>query len=393
MEKVQIQSTSRHSAICSDIVIREGEQVRFVFRPEIVDNPTNPAACVRGRFLYQRKGKKDGWEDFDSKPLSSLKKGEQFKLEIKSGELLPLLLKLGALYRMYRARGVPQGRIELIRIEQHLAKLLQLSEPELNEFLSANKTDAIKTLRRVLRWLSQSPATAEQLANENSQLPELNALVGLTNLRAVLKIWDDNSKNDDEEFWQTILARHAFVLSQLFAYPVVVIKDKAYVGGKRIDNLHGNLVDFLGRIPSSGTAVLIEIKTPQTPLLGKEYRQEVFPPSHDLSGAISQVLQYRESLLQEFHALTQGQGIQLSGSDPRCVVIAGCAKQQLTDEYRQRSFERVRERLVGVTVVTFDEMFSRIAGLIALLERSQPGGLPNMSLQPTAASKTVRRRG
>lgn len=371
MEKVEIQSTSRHSALCSDIVVRVGEHVRLVFRPEMVDNPSNPTACIRGRFLYQKKGKKEVWEDLDAKPLSSLKKGDQFQLEIKAGELLPLLRGLSALYRVHRIQGVPQGRVELVKIEQNLAKLLQLSTAELGEFLSANREDAINTLRRVLRWLAEHSATSKSLASEDNELPELNALIGLANLRALLKVWADNSENDDEEFWQDVLARHAFVLSQLFAYPVVVIKDKAYVGGKRVDNMHGNLVDFLGRVATSGAAVLIEIKTPQTTLLGKEYRQDVFPPSRDLGGAISQVLEYRESLMHETFTLSQGQLPQVSGAEPRCVIIAGCAARELTDDWRRRSFERFRERMVGVTLVTFDEVFSRIRGLVELFESSE----------------------
>jgi hypothetical protein len=283
MDKIEIQSTSRDSANVSDIAIRYGEQVRLIFRPEIVNNPSNPPACVRGRFLYQRKGKKEPWEDFDTKPLSSLKKGDQFQLEIHDGELRDLLLQLSALYRLYGKLGVPQGRLEFLKIEENLAKLLQLSEPELNDFLSAHKADAIKTLRRVLKWLAHRTATTEQLATEETDLSEFGALVGLANLRAVLKIWAENSENGSEDFWQEVLTKHTFVLSQLFAYPVVVIKDKAYVGGKRVDNLHGNLVDFLGQVSTSGAAVLIEIKHPKTPLLGGEYRQDVFPPSRDLA--------------------------------------------------------------------------------------------------------------
>jgi len=368
VDKVKIKSTSLHSAECSDVIIRDGEQVRLVFRPEIVDNPNNPAACVRGRFLYQRKGKAEPWQDFDTLPLSSLKKGEHFQLELKAGELLPLLMDLGGLYRLHRRQGVPQGKVELIKIEQNLAKLLQLSEPELNEFLSANEADAVKILRRSLRWLSRSPAVTEQLAAEGNQLPELNALVGLASLRAILKIWNENSTNDNEEFWQHKLGTHAFVLSQLFAYPIVVIKEKAYVGGKRFDNLHGNIVDFLGRIESSDAAVLIEIKTPRTPLLGAQYRQDIFPPSRHLGGSISQVLHYRESLMNELFALTKGVNGEISPAEPRCVVIAGCAKAELIDESRQRSFERFRERLTGVSVVTFDELFARVQGLVDLLE-------------------------
>lgn len=369
MDKVSIRSTSRQSAVCSDVVLRESEQVRLIFRPEMVENPHNPAACIKGRFIYQKKGKKDVWQDFDLIPLSSIKKGEGFELEVKSGELLPLLQQLGALYRVHRRQGIPEGRVEFVRIEEQLAKLLQLSEPELNEFLSANTPGAVQTLRRVLRWLSKEPSRIEQLAVDDAQLGNLNALVGLANLCAVLKIWRDNSGNEDEEFWQRAFGKHAFVLSQLFAYPVVVIKDKAYVGGKRLDNAHGNLVDFLAKVSSSGAAVLIEIKTPGTRLLGPEYRQDVYPPSRDLGGAIAQVLHYRESLLQQLHLLT-GPEDRLLPSEPKCLVIAGCAERELISENQRRSFERFRDRVQGVTVVTFDEVFARVQALVELLQRA-----------------------
>ena len=62
---------------------------------------------------------------------------------------------------------------------------------------------------------------------------------------------------------------------------------------------------------------------------------------------------------------------------PRCVIIAGCAEAEFADEAQRCSFERFRERLVGVTLVTFDEIFNRIAGLVDLLEKSQPGVLSN----------------
>lgn len=370
MDKVETKSTSKHSAVCSDIVVRDGEQTRIVFRPEIVDNPSNPAARVRGRFLYQKKARGEAWQDFDAQPLTSLKKGEQFQLEIRSAELHSLLLELRALYRLHRDHGVPQGRKEFVLLERQMASLLVASKPELHQFLSAHSGDAVKTLQRVLRWLSESAVIAEQFADESSQLPELNALVGLANLRSVLKIWKENAESDDEEFWQRVFSKHAFILSQIFAYPVAIIQDKAYVGGKQIDNLHGNLLDFLGRVPSSGSAVLIEIKTPETRLLGKQYRDDVYPPSPDLSGAISQVLHYRESLLANLSDLIKGRHALLTGTEPRCVVIAGNAAKQLIDDYRKGCFERMRERLFGVTIVTYDELFSRVAGLIELLEKA-----------------------
>jgi len=145
-------------------------------------------------------------------------------------------------------------------------------------FLSAHSNDAVQALRTVLQWLSKQPA-AQKLISEGAELPELNSLVGLANLRSALKSWHDNAENRDEEFWQSLFARHSYVLSQLFAYPVVLIKGKAYVGGKNLCNTGGNVVDFLLRTESSGAAVLVEIKTPQTPLLGTKYRDCAYPPN------------------------------------------------------------------------------------------------------------------
>jgi hypothetical protein len=298
-----------------------------------------------------------------------MKKGDEFQLELHAGELHHLLREVGPLYRLVKREGIPQGRQEFFKLSEQLAAFVELTEPELNQFISTNRVHATLTLRRLLRWLSQNPTVAQQLSAE--ELPELNVLVGLANLKAVLSIWRANETNGDEEFWQDTLARYAFVLSQLFAYPVVVLKGKAYVGGKRLDNKHGNLVDFLGRISSSGAAVLIEIKSPGTPLLGAQYRQDVFPPSRDLTGAISQVLQYRESLMQEFHAVTHGEKGWLS-SDPRCIVLCGSTTDQFASEVQKQSFERFRERVIGVTLITYDELFARIEGLIKLLESSIP---------------------
>jgi hypothetical protein len=366
MDRIDVTSTSRQSALCSDIVVRDLDTVRLVFRPEIVDNPKEPAACIRGTFLYQRKGKNDGWDDAPYSSLSSLKKGEGYQVELKSGELLPLLHQLGSLYRLHRKQGVPQGRQHFVRMEEQLAQLLHLGEDELNEFLNAHPADAVLTLRKVLRWLSNSTALAGFIVNDTEQIAVLNAVLGVAVLRAVLGIWEQESTNGAEEFWQQTLSDHAFVLSQLYAYPIIVIGEKAYVGGKRLDNRHGNLADFLARAQTSGNPLIIEIKTPTTGLLGPVYRDEAFPLSHELSGAIAQVLKYRDSLAESVRHLSAADEVPMLGTEPRCLIIAGNFE-SLDSTAKRKSFERFRERLTGVTIVTFDELFERVHQLEALM--------------------------
>jgi hypothetical protein len=364
MEKIDVDSTSSHSAICSDIVLRTGKRVRLIFRPEIVDNAENPEARVRGRFIYQRKGDTSAWKPFEKISLASLKKGEGYELELHSDEVLTLRRDLYELARLHREVGIPQGHAQFLKVENSLAELLQLNHLELTQFLSANAANAVKVFDRVLHWLSETPEIAATLAVNEAELPTLNALISRANVRAILDVWSNNVTNPNEDFWQDELTKHSFVLSFLFAYPIVVIRGKAYVGGKEYDNRHGNLIDFLARVPTSRNAVLIEIKTPMTPLLGSEYRQDVFPPSTELVGAVSQVIHYKESLLDDRRVR---QTADLSLSEPRCLIIAGSAQTELVDDSRKKAFERFRERLLGVHVVTFDEVLRRIEDLHALL--------------------------
>ena len=140
-------------------------------------------------------------------------------------------------------------------------------------------------------------------------------------------------------------------------------------------NTGGNVVDFLMKSSVTRNAALIEIKTPVTLLLAREYRDGVFTPSHDLSGSVMQVLNYKHSLQQEYRTITQGQQELFDSFDPRCAVVLGNASQELHDDDRRMSFELFRAQFPGVSIITFDELFSRTEQLVHLLE--SPRAPPN----------------
>ena len=100
----------------------------------------------------------------------------------------------------------------------------------------------------------------------------------------LLQTWDNNTSNDDESFWQETFKQNTYALSQVFSVPVVFIRDKAYVGGMNIDGTDAKFVDYLFSSESSNEAILVEIKTPATRLLGSQYRR-VYKPSPELSGS------------------------------------------------------------------------------------------------------------
>jgi hypothetical protein len=153
----------------------------------------------------------------------------------------------------------------------------------------------------------------------------------------------------------------------VFSYPVVVIGTKAYVGGKAVSREGGKEADFLLAVESTDAVILVEIKTPRTQLLGPEYRGGVFPFSRELSSAVAQVLRYRQTFTRSFDSLQAERPTRLTLGEPRCIVVAGTSTELKTQAMKE-NFELQRERVRGVVVLTFDELFLRIERLVSLLE-------------------------
>ncbi|WP_328591540.1 Shedu immune nuclease family protein [Methylotetracoccus oryzae] len=378
MTEIQTKSTSRNTAQANDTVLRETESIRLIFRPAIVENSANPAAAVRGVFLYQRKARSDTWVDFETIPLTSVKSGEGFRLELRSEELLGLYQVLGGLYCIKSEQGVPLGRKRFVEVTPPLERLQQLSREDFSTALNANRALGRHLLTKLLAWaaaLDDASTLVEKLLEvAPSSLAKLNAAIGLQRLREALATWDANRDNTDEEFWQRQLTENSFVLEHVFSWPASIVAGKAYVGGKSVLNAGGNLVDFLLRNRLTQSAALIEIKTPGTPLLGGRYRQ-TYNVSTELSGAVMQALNYRHSLQDNYRQI-QGHSDDLFDSfDPQCAVIIGNTR-QLGDRQKTKAFELFRHQFPGLAVIPFDELFDKARKLVELLEQE-----PNQEME------------
>jgi hypothetical protein len=191
----------------------------------------------------------------------------------------------------------------------------------------------------------------------------------------ILHIWEGNRTNADEEFWQLTFNENSYALSQVFAVPMLFIKDKAYVGGMNLERSDARFVDYLYSTESSREAILIEIKAPTTRLIGKQYRGNR-PPSAELAGSVIQVLNYRSELVRHISGLREDTDIKLTAFSPRCAVIIGNAEIELKDDRSRRSFELFRTSLKDVEVVTYDELFRKIEILAELFRLKRVNSNP-----------------
>ena len=241
---METRSTSQATVRTDPIILRGGgarDQTRLVFVPTLVRNPRNTAASVEGDFVWEKKAQKDAWIPLRTERLSSLKMGEGYCLHLDTGELLSLVNELQSRYQFYAQHGTPKGHQTWVAAESAIGELVtQLQFLLPTGGLDRNIDDAAKALSILLKGLSRSPHRSEAISRlvalNPDGLPLLNAALGLGAIKEAVAYWEKNQTNGDESFWNKSLKERAYVLSQAFLYPVIVIDDQAYVGGKQIDN-------------------------------------------------------------------------------------------------------------------------------------------------------------
>ena len=146
-----------------------------------------------------------------------------------------------------------------------------------------------------------------------------------------------------------------------------MINERAYLGGKAIDNSGGSYTDFVGKSMATGALAIVEIKTPTTRLLAPDYRTGAFPPSGELAGAVSQVLKYRHTLATSFPVLKLQSEEEMILGNPPCIVVVGDSSELQTTAMKE-SFEVFRAELKNVRVLTYDELFDKTRTAAAILE-------------------------
>lgn len=350
---VTIKSTSNTSAIASDIVLRENNSFKLIFRPVVVDNQKNSDASVKGWFIYQRKDSDGQWSDFVDENLygSKLKSGEGLKLEIKAEEILSLINHLDTLKQIYSKYGIQYGKQEFVLTDRNLKSVL----------------DQIANFNNASRLIALS-----QLSNE--KLLDLAQNLNQTRLSKLLELWNESidTESENEGFWQRLFEDNAWVLSQIFACPYTQIGSECYYGGKKINNTGGVNGDFLFKNNLTDNVGFIEIKTPSTKLVGKKYRgideqdsNTVFSITEDLSGAINQLQNQRNLYIQKKDSLESP----FFAHNPKAILIAGSISSLNSSEIK--SFELYRNSLSNIEVLTYDELQMRINNLIELYKANE----------------------
>lgn len=292
-------------------------------------------------------------------------------MHLDSEAVLNLMRGLARCQTLFQEEGgVPLGeKAYVVLPEEEVARIAGLlDQPHVMEALVTEKGPEL--LGGIAALWKTTPAIADVVDTlailEPEDVERIVEVARAAELVTFLRTWRENQENSSEEFWQQQLTQHNWVLSQVFAQPMVIVAAKSFVGGKSLHNTRGQIVDFLFRNKFTSNVAIVEIKTPVTRLVRRaEYRSGVHAMSEELAGAIAQVLLQRDSLQKDFHSLARQEGKNVEAFNPRCVVLAGRVS-VLSDE-QVRSLELVRGQLGNLQIVGFDELFARVETMLQVL--------------------------
>lgn len=245
---------------------------------------------------------------------------------------------------------VENKKNESDNLHQHILNQLfpsKVDEPSKPEYVAGSLKAFLDNHSKVIFSKDETDELIEILIN--SGLPQETLISTKSNVDIVYiediiteykEILEQVTDTDAlEEKWHQFFKKHAWIFSQIFSFPAIFLDDKVNVGGHNIGGSKDKIIDFLYRNKINSNIAFIEIKTHLTQLvLNSEYRNELYPISNQLTGAIVQVIDQKNSLLKNYHSIVGNAAESLNSV---CVVIAGDTN-SFTKKGQDTSFELFR---------------------------------------------------
>jgi hypothetical protein len=138
---------------------------------------------------------------------------------------LELYGALSQFYQVVSAQGIPEGQRSWVSLP---------STPITAEFrallarpVNAESQQLFQMFAAWLRRHNLSGLASILSANNVSDLLDFDSAIGAARLRQFLSEARANLTNPHESYWQSLLEQHSWVLSQIYAHPLVIVAGHA----------------------------------------------------------------------------------------------------------------------------------------------------------------------
>lgn len=383
-------------------IISESDRSRIL--ASVTVNNNDSECKIDARLEIQRKGNNISWDEVELEKLDRrhLLNNQSFVISLNSNEFVKLSSYILSIKESFSGLNIPIGHyVNSMMTTSQLSKFIKdqfciktsnkkeithlfcdyldntITEIELIKHLIESKFDIDKSMMSsLLSKLKFDDLMLLLSVSDKETIPRITASYNLERLKIVKneirKMLDDKSL--EEECWQKYFGKNFDVLSLITPLPIVLYKEKAYVGGKDPSNKGGSEADFWSKNSISLNSSLIEIKTPYTNLvnIGKTYRNRVYSPGEDVVGGIVQLLHYKDMITKNYYNLyaSKEENEDFRVSNPMCILIIGNYEKLKKEGNRDmiESFELYRSNQKDVSIITFDELIEKIDTIIRMIE-------------------------
>lgn len=372
MPDYDIMHTSRHTAEVNDIVLSDegddsGAATRKILRMELVNNIHDRSSAVKACIMHQRRhSRKDDWRDANAFSLATLHAGQEVRLQLGCDETLRLYRALRDMY-VATSGGIPED-------DQHLAVV----DPD--AVISATGQEK----RAIAQILERGTESLWDAINELQ--PDALAAIGRAKLhesrRRAYEEFAHHLEDDDwrEGEWERFFRENQWIFGYGLAYRFLSeVQGQPHYGGTSVTGTGGQRGDFLMATEAKARfTVLVDIKTPSSPLIGRLYRNQAYAMGHELVGAVSQLQSNCRTWAIDGSQRETNEDLaaeRIFTYEPKAILVIGTTA-QLDDRNRRASFELFRRNLHNPEILIYDELLARARFVVNVEEAEEQGDDP-----------------
>jgi hypothetical protein len=258
----------------------------------------------------------------------------------------------------------------LRRIEVPRGKFSLVTEEE-SEIVIAIRERGVPSLKSIIAQLSETPGLT--LSNEDiNQL--LKRREKLAEFQRALTV------HGDEKWWQSFFEENKWIFGYGLNYQILRHEQsQPHLGGTSVSGRGGKKGDYL--TSTGGDArftVLVEIKTPMTPLLqgSDEIRSGAWSLSKQLTDALSQIqaslAEWADSGSKQPDNLDRFHGAGIYTIQPKGIVVIGSLSEVKSVRSKRETFQRFRSSIHSIDLLTFDELHARAKFIVEQKDSDPP---------------------
>jgi len=332
----------KENRLIKRFVLLEKERVDYLCRVILIkkDNKFSPRLALSIR----DKQKKITEESLEGVSVKT-------KANVNLNDCYENFWKLIAFLQSLRDIEIPQGSFSLVSAEE-------------GEIVKAIQGRDIKSIIRIIKELSKTKGMS--LSEED--------IAQILNRKGELSIFQTalSEHSTEEKWWQDFFEKNKWIFGYGLNYQILREEQtQPHYGGVKVDGKGGQKGDYLtSTLGNINFTVLVEIKTPNTPLIqgAKEIRSGAWSLSQNLTDAISQIEANID--VWEKRGSTEPENVDKLEKDnvytvqPKGIIVIGNLD-SLETRSKRETFQRFRKSIHGIDILTFDELLKRAEFIVA----------------------------